>query len=310
MEGGQGREEAVTQHSPSEGESPGAAAPGGGAGEAWPPAGVSEEDVEACARVLRALTERDGKRGSKRLRPTAAYWSAGARGLRRALAPLIEAEIGRRFGGDGDKQGYDARKKAREAAIAKRAQEREADRRHANNTALRRARLEAREALLALHGESSEALILDGPATDRTAPGWASESGPRRLKDASGEKGATEEVGAGEEVGEGSGARVVPEEGRDEVATDILAAGGGGAPEKRVLHRAAACYVCKRRFWELHHFYATLCPSCAALNWSKRNATTDMHGARPPPLPHGSHTRLFTDTPRSAPAGAQAAWRW
>lgn len=39
------------------------------------------------------------------------------------------------------------------------------------------------------------------------------------------------------------------------------------------LERPRACYICKGRFWNLHHFYSDLCGPCAALNWKKRNAS-------------------------------------
>ena len=32
------------------------------------------------------------------------------------------------------------------------------------------------------------------------------------------------------------------------------------------------------RFSELHHFYDSLCPACAALNYQKRLQTSSMHG--------------------------------
>ncbi|MFT3692843.1 MAG: SDR family oxidoreductase [Kofleriaceae bacterium] len=41
---------------------------------------------------------------------------------------------------------------------------------------------------------------------------------------------------------------------------------------------ARMCYVCKRDFHELHHFYDQMCPECAALNWQKREQTADMRG--------------------------------
>ena len=37
-----------------------------------------------------------------------------------------------------------------------------------------------------------------------------------------------------------------------------------------------SCYICKRRYQELHHFYDSLCPSCAKFNWKKRLQTCDM----------------------------------
>lgn len=38
------------------------------------------------------------------------------------------------------------------------------------------------------------------------------------------------------------------------------------------------CYVCKCRYTRAHHFYADLCPPCAALNYDKRLACRDMAG--------------------------------
>ncbi|MGL1893300.1 MAG: SDR family oxidoreductase [Spirochaetaceae bacterium] len=38
------------------------------------------------------------------------------------------------------------------------------------------------------------------------------------------------------------------------------------------------CYVCKDKFTKLHHFYDTMCPTCADLNYKKRFQTTDLKG--------------------------------
>jgi NAD(P)-dependent dehydrogenase (short-subunit alcohol dehydrogenase family) len=38
------------------------------------------------------------------------------------------------------------------------------------------------------------------------------------------------------------------------------------------------CYICKRDYTELHHFYDQLCPSCAAFNFAKRTETADLSG--------------------------------
>lgn len=38
------------------------------------------------------------------------------------------------------------------------------------------------------------------------------------------------------------------------------------------------CYVCKRDYSTLHHFYDQLCPSCAELNYHKRTETADLRG--------------------------------
>ncbi|CAF1047157.1 unnamed protein product [Adineta ricciae] len=42
------------------------------------------------------------------------------------------------------------------------------------------------------------------------------------------------------------------------------------------LLKSIPCYICKLKFRTLHFFYDSLCPSCAALNFSKRNQTSDL----------------------------------
>ena len=38
------------------------------------------------------------------------------------------------------------------------------------------------------------------------------------------------------------------------------------------------CYVCKRKYSLIHHFYDQLCPTCAAFNFVKRTETADLRG--------------------------------
>lgn len=38
------------------------------------------------------------------------------------------------------------------------------------------------------------------------------------------------------------------------------------------------CYICKKDFTELHHFYDQLCPSCALFNFDKRSESADLQG--------------------------------
>ena len=46
------------------------------------------------------------------------------------------------------------------------------------------------------------------------------------------------------------------------------------------LQRARSCYICKARYREVDAFYHQLCPSCAAINWSKRDNSVDLSGRR------------------------------
>jgi NAD(P)-dependent dehydrogenase (short-subunit alcohol dehydrogenase family) len=38
------------------------------------------------------------------------------------------------------------------------------------------------------------------------------------------------------------------------------------------------CYVCKKKYTEIHHFYDQMCPSCAELNFAKRTELADLRG--------------------------------
>jgi NAD(P)-dependent dehydrogenase (short-subunit alcohol dehydrogenase family) len=55
---------------------------------------------------------------------------------------------------------------------------------------------------------------------------------------------------------------------------------GTDAPLAGTLNRARACYICKERYREVDAFYHQLCPTCAALNRSRRDARTDLSGRR------------------------------
>lgn len=46
------------------------------------------------------------------------------------------------------------------------------------------------------------------------------------------------------------------------------------------LIKARPCYICKQRYTHVDSFYHQLCPECATLNRSKRNARTDLTGRR------------------------------
>lgn len=48
--------------------------------------------------------------------------------------------------------------------------------------------------------------------------------------------------------------------------------------EPRLLKSAQSCYICKRDYTELHHFYDAMCPECAELNFRKRTQTAKLDG--------------------------------
>ncbi len=49
-------------------------------------------------------------------------------------------------------------------------------------------------------------------------------------------------------------------------------------PERRESVEPQHCYVCKRKYSVVHHFYDQLCPPCAELNFSKRTELADLSG--------------------------------
>jgi NAD(P)-dependent dehydrogenase (short-subunit alcohol dehydrogenase family) len=46
----------------------------------------------------------------------------------------------------------------------------------------------------------------------------------------------------------------------------------------RESHEAQNCYICKRDYTQLHHFYDQMCPPCAELNFRKRTESADLRG--------------------------------
>jgi NAD(P)-dependent dehydrogenase (short-subunit alcohol dehydrogenase family) len=65
---------------------------------------------------------------------------------------------------------------------------------------------------------------------------------------------------------------------RDAEVRDQVGIRGATPAPNPLLSRAVTCYACKRRFEQVHHFYDSLCPACASLNFAKRHQTADLSG--------------------------------
>ncbi len=51
---------------------------------------------------------------------------------------------------------------------------------------------------------------------------------------------------------------------------------GNDDPDAHASTEAQHCYVCKRKYTQIHFFYDQLCPECAEFNHTKRTETTDL----------------------------------
>ena len=165
--------------------------------------------------------------------------------LRQAVGPLAEELLG---GADGAKQrgrGRDAKKGAtRLEGLSPEERMKQMDRDALNHRHLRAERLERLDQLALEDGSEGGPLLLGGPSTD---------------------------------VGRmGAQVQVL----RPGALPDGPAAAGGALPDvaPATLNYAQSCYICKAPFRELHAFYAALCPSCAELNWRKRDEGCDLRG--------------------------------
>lgn len=213
------------------------------AGDAPPACGGAEDvdgplDEAETAELVRLLV---------RLTVTQ-FQSPACRPVRIALRPLVAAMQAREVGLEGRKE-YEIRKEVRREKLAMRTRRKEMDKHNVNSVALRTARYERLKHLQEEAGrlDVQAALIPDGPAL--LADGSVRGSSPALL---------------------GNGTHGRPE-------ADATGAGSAG-PDGKEVNRPRQCYTCKCRFLLLHHFYFQLCPTCAALNWEKRNQMADLSG--------------------------------
>jgi NAD(P)-dependent dehydrogenase (short-subunit alcohol dehydrogenase family) len=171
------------------------------------------------------------------------YKSSSCRSLRMALQPLINLQKDSMFAGtDAHTQGENKRKNTRRKQEMHRL--RVEDEKLIQKTVLRAGRMKRLQEIADENGSDLPA-VLDGVADDGFNSTVLSES------DKPGELIENSKLE------------------QDETSSSK-------PPLK--LSNFRACYICKRRFQELHHFYDSLCPSCADLNWTKRIQTCDMTG--------------------------------
>ena len=201
-------------------------------------------DVTACCRVLDAL--------AANMQIVSA--SPRLKGLRKSLGPFVEAEGAKRFGG-ASREDNDARRRAAQDSNRSQQQAKARDRKFIENTLLRQGRRAKLDALKSQCDDDRLLLLVpDGlgaqlpPACERSLPAPAAE-----------DHADSSAVG-------------------DDDAGAIMVGRCGGQPTPPALDYPRACYTCKIRFTQLHFFYDQLCPTCAELNYRKRQQTADLSG--------------------------------
>ena len=207
------------------------------------PSTVTDEELATTLRVLRALASADGG-------PTAEYRKPRFKPLREALQLYVDDVRSRLFHGQGADK-YTRRKESKRAANAKAQQEKALDRAAAEKTQMRAERLRMLSGLEQQAGAGMAALpfVPDGAVDTGGAVALPAITHQLEPSAAAGDEATSDEVAS---VGAGE-----------------------GSAELRTLR---ACYTCKARYRTLHHFYAQLCPACAALNYTKREQMATLNG--------------------------------
>jgi len=240
---------------------------------------ITDGDLATAVAVLQALG-----------RDEEAFFSKRCQALRRALGPLQQLHESRKFGGMSH-EAYNQSKQQRLQETMSRQKQKMLEKEFINKTQLRAARL-AKLAQLSQQDDGSGTLLLipDGVADDSVplAPHLLMDASPLPAPGGAGEASSSGGSAAGSATPAGAGGiDGGSAEGGSSAAGDPAsgAASGtssGGDPTLRepiTLERTfRACYSCKRRYQQLHAFYATFCPTCAAFNWAKRHQTANLSG--------------------------------
>jgi NAD(P)-dependent dehydrogenase (short-subunit alcohol dehydrogenase family) len=172
------------------------------------------------------------------------YTRPDNRALRAALQPLFESQKEKMFGGSGlNGSDYHKDKSQKERRKQEKNRIKLENERLLKLTTLRAGRIRRLENLKEGTGEGFS-VVLDGPAEDGTA------------------------VNATSLHSDSNDQQCLKENGETKIQE----------PLKYATNSFRSCYICKRRFQDLHHFYDSLCPSCAQMNWKKRLQTCDMTG--------------------------------
>lgn len=210
----------------------------------------SKEELEVCSEVLRKLGTR-----------LELFESAPCRELRKILEPLVSRQISKRSKEVGGAVERETTQMVRTRA-AREQQKKHHDLELINKRTLRAERLKQMKSMTDL--DPRLPMIPDGSVFDGVNSSLGQTSG-------------TSACVAGIQNGADAAAAGLLTDGtRPEGQSTTQYAFAGMQPDE--LCNPRSCYVCKRRFYFLHHFYDSLCEPCAKLNWEKRMQTCDLTG--------------------------------
>ena len=229
---------------------------------------ISVDDLATTVRVLKALASADGG-------PTAEYREPRFKPLREAIQLYVDDVRARLFHGQGADK-YTRRKENKRRLDAKAQQERAMDRAAAEKTQMRAERLRMLADLEQQGGAAALMLAPDGAVADGDGVAFRASLAAltREAHDSSGADAAADaDAAAADEAAADAAAAAA-----DAATADEAGGGAAAAHGEAELRMLRACYACKVRFKVLHHFYAQLCPECAALNFAKRNQTASLSG--------------------------------
>ena len=238
--------------------------------------GITESELQTTVKVLKSIVAKikhDQKticNGDQTTAMAVYLQNSDFRPLRKAIAPLIDLQGSIMFNGH-SKQEFQRDKAIKQQSHRQKIKETREQRKYLDSTQLRRTRIEKLHALKEQGKDEEEAkhlalLIPDG-AVETYDP----------ISD--GRKGVKMIAAAKPSANSDSDQRLVEEKKDGDLPVDA-GANQQQSQEDELIHlpKLRSCYVCKQRFRELHHFYDQLCPSCAPLNFMKRNLTVDLTG--------------------------------
>jgi NAD(P)-dependent dehydrogenase (short-subunit alcohol dehydrogenase family) len=221
----------------------------------------SPRDLAACEQTLALLMSRPDILESAALRP-----------LRKTLTPLVDAAMTKRYRGEDLSTHKSGRDKTAERH-RKQQQQKAHDRALLDKRVLRLERIKQVEAMaLAMPGVP---MIPDGAVFDGVNIALGQTSGTSQVPSVQNSLSAGQ-FSSSQRLTD----KPVEEEGVARLPQQLqpLQQRLQQQQEEEELHNPRSCYVCKCRFYRLHHFYDQLCPNCSDLNWTKRMQSVNLAG--------------------------------